>query len=692
MKGFRLLAIVLTTIFISVNFTACDNDDYDILTDRVDNLEDRISKLEELCRQMNTNISSLQTIVAALEENDYVTSVTPINKDGKEVGYTITFTKSKPITIYHGKDGENGTDGTDGKDGANGSDGKDGINGKDGVSPVIGVSKDTDGIYYWTLNGEWLLDKDGNKIKAVGIDGQNGEDGKDGVDGEDGKDGTNGSAGVAGKDGVTPQLKIEDNFWYVSYDNGTNWSKLGAATTTADEIFKNVTVDDENVIFTLADNTSFTLPRYKAVSITFDMQEQGITAGTAVQIPYTLTRATDKTIVSASSDGNYKVKLENQTTSGGMITVTAPDFYVDGYINILVSDGNGYTTLHVINFYEWQMSISNLDDEQSLTYSIPTDGGNVSIPLDVNFEYDLVIPTEAADWVITTVESRAVIRHETISIDIKPNMTNAARSCIVLLLPKNGTEAMAKFRIQQRSQAQTQVEKVFGNQRIIQLEDRTYTYTNGFLTRMDDPEGSAMFYYNYPAKTKANGMPDVTVKYKGKTQNPNYTLKVWVNSQGFAEEIQQTNDNNYGNTYSSSKTCTYDPEGHLIFMKDSRENREYTITWNDGNITQVLTKCFLPNGGLEWERIHDFDYHNTANSNNNLLYYNVYDIDIDEVDCLYWAGLLGIAPKNLAKSMTITDKNDPAVYEQYTYEWFTNSLEIRGYGNYDITFTFQQLK
>ncbi|EKC61454.1 hypothetical protein LEA_12349, partial [human gut metagenome] len=54
----------------------------------------------------NTNISSLQTIVTALQKNDYVTNVTPIMQNGKEVGYTITFSKSNPITIYHGKDGQ----------------------------------------------------------------------------------------------------------------------------------------------------------------------------------------------------------------------------------------------------------------------------------------------------------------------------------------------------------------------------------------------------------------------------------------------------------------------------------------------------------------------------------------------------------------------------------------------------------
>ncbi len=37
-------------------------------------------------------------------------------------------------------------------------------------------------------------------------------------------------AGKDGVDGVTPQLKIEDNYWFVSYDNGATWTKLGKAT------------------------------------------------------------------------------------------------------------------------------------------------------------------------------------------------------------------------------------------------------------------------------------------------------------------------------------------------------------------------------------------------------------------------------------------------------------------------------
>ena len=249
-------------------------------------------QLQKLCNQMNTNISSLQTIVAALQNNDYVQSIVPLMENGKEVGYAITFTKSGTVNIYHGKDGKDGANGTDGKDGQNGQDGTNGTNGKDGHTPIIGVRQHTDGIYYWTVDGEWLLDDNGNKVKAVGTDGKDGANGADGKDGQDGTNGSNGNDGATGpqgpqgpqgEQGVTPQLKIENGYWYVSYDNGTSWKQLGKATgengkdgqdgsngtngtdgkdgQDGDSFFKSVTEDENNVYITLIDGTAFTLPK-----------------------------------------------------------------------------------------------------------------------------------------------------------------------------------------------------------------------------------------------------------------------------------------------------------------------------------------------------------------------------------------------------------------------------------------------
>ena len=265
MKKLSLLLLTLTVCF----FTACHKD----IWAELENLDQRVTKLEELCKEMNTNITSLQTIVSVLQSNDFITGIVEIKKNGEVIGYTITFGKHDPITIYHGQDGKDGQNGADGKDGQDGS----------SSTPVIGVAKDTDGVYYWTLNGEWLLDDNGNKLPVSGTngkDGQNGSNGQDGTDGKDGQDGTDGKDGqdgTDGKDGVTPQLKIEDGYWYISYDNGATWTQLGKATgedgkdgqngsngtngtdgkdgQDGDSMFQSVTQDDDYVYFTLADGT-----------------------------------------------------------------------------------------------------------------------------------------------------------------------------------------------------------------------------------------------------------------------------------------------------------------------------------------------------------------------------------------------------------------------------------------------------
>ena len=151
----------LLSFIVSISLNSCYDDTaiYSMLQDH----ESRIYELEQLCNKFNTNISSLQTALTAIQDNDYITSVNPISENGKQVGYTISFAKSPSITIYHGADGKNGANGENGKNGENGENGKNGENGengKDGHTPVVGISKDTDGIYYWTLNGEWLLDAD----------------------------------------------------------------------------------------------------------------------------------------------------------------------------------------------------------------------------------------------------------------------------------------------------------------------------------------------------------------------------------------------------------------------------------------------------------------------------------------------------------------------------------------------------
>ena len=216
--------------------SSCTDDYNDSeLRNDIENLEDRVTTLEKWQKSVNGNIQSLQNLVAALEDKDYVTGVTPL-EDG--TGYVITFLKSGNITIKHGEKGEQGNKGD---------------------TPVVSVKQDADGKYYWTINGEWLLD-DGNKIPVTGEKGDKGD------------------TGSAGKTAIAPQMRInaDTNEWEISTDNGTTWTSTGIKATgeNGDSMFSAIDTNNGDYIeLTLANSTTkIKLPRYTS-AIRFESYE-----------------------------------------------------------------------------------------------------------------------------------------------------------------------------------------------------------------------------------------------------------------------------------------------------------------------------------------------------------------------------------------------------------------------------------
>ena len=107
----------------TLGLTACDDYDDGALWDAVNDHESRLEALEKWQEQVNGNIAALQQL---LSTTDYITKVTPIREDGRQVGYTIEFLNQPPITIYNGDKGDTGAPGQDGDDGQDGADGTDG--------------------------------------------------------------------------------------------------------------------------------------------------------------------------------------------------------------------------------------------------------------------------------------------------------------------------------------------------------------------------------------------------------------------------------------------------------------------------------------------------------------------------------------------------------------------------------------
>ena len=285
----RKLFVILSVALVGISLTSCEYYDTDVWNE-INGVKDRVTALEEAVEKTNGDITALQTIVNALQKNVYVTDVNTTTD-----GYTITFSDGQTTTISNGKDGANGTN-----------------------APIVFVKQDTDGNYYWTLDGEWLL-VDGEKVRANGLDGTNG---------------SNGQNGEAGKDAVAPQVRINDatKEWEISTDGGVTWvstsvvaegkdGTAGSNGANGDSIFKSVdTSNADYVIITLNDGTTFRLARYDESAPSFVIENATevveVEFGKSVELVVTTSNVADYTV---NKPEGWRVAYNDN-----ILTVTAP--------------------------------------------------------------------------------------------------------------------------------------------------------------------------------------------------------------------------------------------------------------------------------------------------------------------------------------------------------------------------------
>ena len=204
--------------------TSCDKYNY---TEKLQGLGKRVEILEQMVLQTNKDIVSLNTLIATIESHGYVTKVEH-NADGT---YTIHFNNGDSITL---RDGQDGADGSDGHD----------------ATLDISVAQDpVTGRWYWTLNGQWLLDPDGNRMQAGATDGRDGRDGRN--------------------EAIVPMVRInpDTRHWEYSNDGGLTWIDTGQPADGKDgkdgpdDMFLEIKLSDDGktVTFILANGKSYTV-------------------------------------------------------------------------------------------------------------------------------------------------------------------------------------------------------------------------------------------------------------------------------------------------------------------------------------------------------------------------------------------------------------------------------------------------
>lgn len=253
----KKLVNYLVIFFVGIAVWSCSYDDKD-LWNAVEGLDNRVESLEQTIQDANTDIETLQQLVRALQQNVSITSV-----EQTANGYTIKFSDGTTADITNGSS-----------------------------APAISVKKDTDGFYYWTLDGEFMM-VDGQKIKA---------------------EGSSGSA---------PQLRIdaETKYWEISTDGGNTWTSMGvkAEGSDGDSMFTSVDTTSKAgfAVFTLKDGGTIEIPMQDGLNISLSASIGIFVYGE--EQTFEVTSAGVENIVISKPDG-WKVSLTDET-----LTVKAPE-------------------------------------------------------------------------------------------------------------------------------------------------------------------------------------------------------------------------------------------------------------------------------------------------------------------------------------------------------------------------------
>lgn len=362
MKARKTLTLLLLA---ALTLAACKYDDSELWEQVNQNTEElaaqaaRIAALEAWQAETNTNIEALQTL---LSTTDYITAVTPVVKDGVEVGFTISFLNTPAITIYHGTKGDKGDKGD---------------------TPQIGAAQGDDGNWYWTLNGEFLTDTDGNPIRANGTQGGQGEPGSDGDDAPLPQLATGAKLTDQGITTDSQNKDIEPDAIYLSVDGGQTWTCVsgekgeqgdtGATGPKGDSFFKGIdTTHADYVIFKLANNGgTFQVPRYTGIGLTFDVPGVSLPYGQTAKIQCIVTGidnpTADDLYLITVPDG-WKAVINDDLT----LTVTAPADITSGAatgeILVMLDNKKGSTTIGRITvFCGTELTIGNLQPGQLAT-------------------------------------------------------------------------------------------------------------------------------------------------------------------------------------------------------------------------------------------------------------------------------------------------------------------------------------
>lgn len=311
------------------------------LESKINDIDSRVTTLEEKVESMNNQISTLDALVQTIKNGGYITDVTTEAKDGLNY-YTLTLSNGKTYTIH------------------------DGANGADGHTPVIGVKLDEDGNYYWTVDGEYT----DPKAKANGEDGQ------------------------------TPKIEIISGYMVITWPgmDPQYYEVKGEAGKDGDSFFQRVDVTEDEVVFTLADGTTFTVSLLGNFRLCCPSTTVGVAPSSVATIKYE---------VKGVKEGEEVVVYVKYASEGWSATVD--EAACELKINVPADPKGGLVIIEAINNTTSQVADQAIRFEDGVLSSTDTsfslsDASNTfEVAVSTNMNYEVAIDVE---W-IKLVETKA---------------------------------------------------------------------------------------------------------------------------------------------------------------------------------------------------------------------------------------------------------------------------------------------
>lgn len=197
----------------------------------------------------------------------------------------------------------------------------------------------------------------------------------------------------------------------------------------------------------------------------------------------------------------------------------------------------------------------------------------------------------------------------------------------------------------------------------------------GFVTEIKTDYGTTV-KFRYP-ESRASESNEVVMTVDDGGDITDYILT--IGSKGFVTKAHYEHGVPGGKEYEKGDwTIYYDNDGHIIKLQDEYVDEQgkefYTVNlkWKDGNIIET----YKDGEDGDWDK-YTYQYtsksYSTAIENKGCLFMfeSIYPIEIYQLEWIYYAGMLGKGPKNLAVSaMEIDDEGDSETTE---FVWTLNS-------------------